>query len=138
MSHALGLNAELVLAHKTDRSCRKDPNCYTEPLVRFWFADGRTLDVDAESSGVPFGALPSTLDNRDALLLSLTASDETKPFHTVLMAGTGNEKSVAEGDLQLESNGNLSADLRVTLGVTRAQRVREILRNANQRERQMF
>jgi len=140
LSYALGLKTELVLAHQAGHICHRasGPNCYTEPLVRFRFADGKILDADAETSGVPFGTLPPTLDNKDALLVPLTASDETRLLHTALMPSAGSEKSLAEGDLLLESNGNLSVELHVTLGTTRSQAVRQILRNTSQRERQMF
>lgn len=142
LSHALGLKTSLLLARKTGHGCSgaSDLNCYTEPLVRFWFADGKTVDVDAESGGLSFGAFSATLDREDALLVSLNAQaeDEGRQLHVSLTRDSADEKSLAEGDLLLESNGNLSVKLHVRLGLTRSQQVRAILHNANQHERQAF
>ncbi|PYP87291.1 MAG: hypothetical protein DMG65_17565 [Candidatus Angelobacter sp. Gp1-AA117] len=140
LSRTLGLKASLLLARRTGHGCSGSSgfSCYTEPLVRFWFPDGKTVDVDAESSGLPFGSLAATFDRKDALLVPLTAEDEGRQLHASLTGDAAGEKSLAEGDLVLESNGNLAVQLHVRLGITRSQQVRAILRNANRRERQAF
>ena len=42
LARSAGLKASLVLAHKVDQRCGRehDFSCFTEPLVRFWFASG--------------------------------------------------------------------------------------------------
>ena len=73
LARSAGLKTSLMLAHKVDQRCGKehDFSCYTEPLVRFWLAAGEPVDVDAESDDLPFGAIPPSLNLRDALLVSL-------------------------------------------------------------------
>src|SRR5947209_11271484 len=86
LSHALELKASLLLARKTGHTCSgsSDLNCYSEPLVRFWFGDGKIMDVDAESSGLPFGAVPPAYDRKDAVLVPFTAEDEGKQAQVAL------------------------------------------------------
>jgi hypothetical protein len=139
LARTAGLKAGLLLARKVDQSCGKQPDfsCYTEPLVRFWPTKGEPVDVDAESDDLPFGAIPPTLDPRDALSIPLLAEEEKKPEIVALTTRPANEKSVAEGDLSFQ-DGDLVANIQVQLGAVRAQEVRSVLRNAGERERQAF
>jgi hypothetical protein len=139
LARSAGLKAGLVLAHRVDQRCGKehDISCYTEPLVRFWPASGEPTDVDAESDDLPFGAIPPSLESRDALLVSLPAEEDKKLEIVSLPARLANEKSVAEGNLAFH-DGDLVADIQVQLGSVRAQEVRSMLRNAGDRERQAF
>ena len=139
LARIAGLKAGLLLARKVDQSCGKEPDfsCYTEPLVRFWPAKGEAVDVDAESDDLPFGAIPPSLDTRDALFIPLLAEEEKKPEIVALTTSLESEKSVAEGDLSFHE-GDLVANIQVQLGPVRAQEVRSTLRNAGERERQAF
>lgn len=139
LARAQGLKAALVLAHKIDQHCSKEHelSCYTEPLVRFWSANGEPVDVDAESDELPFGSIPPSLDPHDALLVSWQPEEEKKVETVSLPARMANEKSVAEGELSFH-DGDLVADIQIQLGATRAQDVRGMLRNAGDRERQAF
>jgi hypothetical protein len=56
LARAVGLNAELLLARKIEQDCGKELSCYTEPLVRFRLQNHESVDVDAESDDLPFGA----------------------------------------------------------------------------------
>ena len=134
-----GLKASLVLAHKVDQHCGRehDFSCYTEPLVRFWFAGGESVDVDAESDDLPFGVILPSLDTREALLVPVLTEDEQKLEIIALSNKLAHEKSVAEGDLSFH-DGDLVADIQVQLGSVRAQEVRNMLRNAGDPERQAF
>jgi cellulose synthase operon protein C len=138
LARASGLNAELILARKIGQTCHgnQDRNCYTVPLVRFTFASGKTLDADAESVGA-FGAVPSGLDPRHGLRVPLRANDQ-RPVLVALTPETGADKSVAETELFLKEDGNLSVDLHIRLGTARGQQVRAVLQAADQRERQIF
>ena len=73
LARTAGIKAGLLLARKVDQLCGKEPvfSCYTEPLVRFWLGKGEAVDVDAESDDLPFGAIPPSLDTRDALFIPL-------------------------------------------------------------------
>ncbi|MGC2695872.1 MAG: DUF3858 domain-containing protein [Candidatus Angelobacter sp.] len=139
LAHTVGLKAGLILARKVDQSCGKERDffCYTEPVVRFWFADGEISDVDAESDDLPFGALPPLLETRDALFVPLLEEDEKKPEFASLTAAYTHEKSVANADLSFHQD-DLSASLDVRLGASRAQEIRSLLRSAGQGERQAF
>jgi tetratricopeptide (TPR) repeat protein len=139
LSRALGLKSELVMARKVGQGCprNKERACYTVPLVRFTFSSGRTVDADAESAGVPFGALPFDVDSEDAVLAPLRASD-AQQVHVRLMPSTSDEKSVAEGELFLNESGSLTVDLHVKLGLARSQQVRAVLQASNQSERRIF
>ena len=79
LARAVGLRAELLLARKIEQSCGKELSCYTEPLVRFWLPNGESVDVDAESDDLPFGAIPPSLDTREAHLVPLLPEEEKKP-----------------------------------------------------------
>jgi hypothetical protein len=136
LARASGLNAELVLARKIGQHCdRKDESCYSVPLVQFTFASGKTLDVDAESrSG--FGAIAFDLDPAKALRVPLR--NDRQQADVSLAADATGEKSVAEADLLLGEDHDLMVDLHVRLGITRGRQVRNVLRAADQRERQIF
>jgi tetratricopeptide (TPR) repeat protein len=137
LARAVGLKAELLLARKIEQNCGKELFCYTEPLVRFWLPNGETVDVDAESDDLPFGAIPPSLDAREAHLIPLLAEEEKKPEIVALNPRLAGEKSLAEADISF-SDGDLVASIHVQLGSVRAQEVRNLLRNAGERERQAF
>lgn len=139
LARVSGLQAGLVLAHAIDHSCENnlDVRCYTEPLARFWIS-GETVDVDAESDGLPFGAVPPSLDSRDAFFIPLSARDEKKPGIVALTMNPAREKTAAEGELSLSRDGDLEASVHVRLGATRTQEVRSQLRGTDARERQAF
>ncbi|HEY1939734.1 MAG TPA: DUF3857 domain-containing protein [Candidatus Angelobacter sp.] len=134
-----GLKAGLLLARKVDQTCGKDHDlsCYTEPLVRFWLANGEAVDVDAESDNSAFGDLSPSLESKDALFVPLLAEDVRKPEIVALITRPADDKSVAEGDLSFHE-GDLVANIQVQLGAVRAQEIRSMLRNASERERQSF
>jgi tetratricopeptide (TPR) repeat protein len=139
LSRTAGLKTSLLLARKIGQTCGRqtDFSCYAEPLVRFWFSSGETADVDAESGDLPFGSILPSLEMREALLVPL-ALDEVKKSEIVTLAvKIGNEKSLAEGELSFLQN-DLVADLQIRLGAARSQEVRGLLRNAGERERQVF
>jgi cellulose synthase operon protein C len=139
LARAARLQAGLLMARKIGQNCGspRDLSCYTEPLVRFWFANGEIFDVDAEADDLPFGAIPPTLDTREALLVPLLPEEEKRPEITALARigneKPGNEKSVAEGELSFHE-GDLAANIQIRLGAARAQEVRSLLRNAGERQ----
>ena len=135
LARAVGLKADLLLARKIEQDCGKELSCFTEPLVRFWLPNHESLDVDAESDDLPFGAIPPSLDAREAHLIPLLAAEEKKPEIVALNPRLAGEKSVAEADLSF-SDGNLVATINVQLGSMRAQEVRNIFRSAGEREKQ--
>jgi len=139
LARTAGLKAGLLLASKVDQSCgrQSDFSCYTEPLVRFWFANGETIDVDAESDDLPFGSVPPSLETREALFVPLALEDARKPEIVALAVRSGNEKSVADGELSFRQS-DLVADLQIRLGAARAQEIRSLLRSAGDHERQAF
>ena len=139
LARTAGLKTGLLLARKLDQRCGKEPavSCYTEPLVRFWPARGEPIDVDAESDDLPFGAIPPTLDLREALYVPLIADEARRPEVVSLLSRPANEKSTAEGELSFQ-DGDLVAEIQIQLGPARAQEVRSTLRNAGERERQAF
>ena len=138
LARASGLNADLILARKMGQACadEKDESCYTVPLVRFIFASGKTLDVDPESTA-GFGSIPFDLHLHKAVRVPLRANDQ-QPTYVSLMSDMADEKSMAEADLLLGEDHDLSVDLHVRLGITRGRQVRNVLRAADQRERQIF
>ncbi|HET9836950.1 MAG TPA: DUF3857 domain-containing protein [Candidatus Angelobacter sp.] len=139
LARAAGLKAGLLLARKVDQKCarERDSDCYTEPLVRFWLPRGEIIDVDAEADDLPFGAVSPALEIHEALFVPLTADDEKKSETVALHVSFAEEKSVAEGELSLQSD-DLVAELDIRLGPARAQEIRSLLRSATPRERQAF
>jgi tetratricopeptide (TPR) repeat protein len=137
LARAVGLNAELLLARKIEQDCGKELSCYTEPLVRFRLQNHESVDVDAESDDLPFGAIPPSLDAREAHLIPLLSGEEKKPEIVAVNPRLADEKSVAEADLSF-SDGDLVAGIHVQLGSMRAQEVRNLLRSAGEREKQAF
>src|SRR5215472_15520799 len=138
LARAIGLKAALVLAHKIGQSCHGDTDltCYKQPLVRFWFAQGKVVDADAESGG-PFGTISSGLDGADALVVPLMPEADIN-LRVALVRSIADEKSIGEANLFLDENGALSVDLRIRLGASRGQQVRRLVESANERERQIF
>ncbi len=135
LARAAGLKAGLLLAHKVSLACSSqgDLSCYSEPLVRFWFADGGIFDVDAEADDLPFGVISPALKTNDALLVPLIAEDTKKPQITELATGQSAEKTSAEAQIKFEHD-DLVADLHIRLGAARAQEIRSLLRNAGERQ----
>jgi Domain of Unknown Function with PDB structure (DUF3857)/Domain of Unknown Function with PDB structure (DUF3858) len=140
LARVAGLKAGLLMAHKVDHLCAANPlpDCYTEPLVRFW-AGGEVIDADAEADDLAFGAISAGLDQHGALLIAPSAKKgESSPEMVALSIRPAQERSVAEGDLFLDTNGNLAASIHVRLGATRAQQVRAGLRRGGDAERQSY
>ena len=139
LARAAGIKTGLLLARKVDQKClrERDLACYTEPLVRFWFAHGEIIDVDAESDDLPFGTVSPAVDVREALFVPLTLEDEKKPEIASLAVKFAGERSTAEGELSLNHD-DLVAELDIRLGPARAQEIRSLLRSAAPRERQAF
>ena len=137
LARAVGLRAELLLARKVEQNCGEELSCFTEPLVRFWLPNGESTDVDAESDDLPFGVIPPSLDAREAHLIPLLTEEEKKPEIVALNPRLAGEKSVAEAEVSFP-NGNLVANLFVQLGSMRAQEIRNTLRNASEREHDLF
>ncbi|HMC32076.1 MAG TPA: DUF3857 domain-containing protein, partial [Candidatus Angelobacter sp.] len=120
LARAAGLKSGLLLARKVDQACSRDRalSCYTEPLVRFWFAHGEIFDADAESDDLPFGTVSPTLETREALFVPLTLEDEKKPEIASLAVKFAGERSMAEGELSLHQD-DLVAELEIHLGTAR-------------------
>lgn len=139
LARVTGLRTGLVLARRIDQHCGKEHSlsCNTQPLVRFWLADGETVDADAESDDLPFGAIPPYLDPHDAVLVSFQPQEDKRQEIVNLAGAASSEESLAEGNLTFHES-DLVADIQVRLGSTRAQEVRSLLRNAGDRERQAF
>ncbi len=135
MARAAGLKASLLMARKTGQSCslERDLSCYTEPLVRFWFAGGEVSDVDAEADDLPFGTILPAIETHDALLAPLGSADMKKPEMMELSVRHGAEKTVAEGEISFQQN-DLIAELTIRLGDARAQEIRSLLRNPGERQ----
>ena len=131
------MKADLLLARKIEQDCGRELSCFTEPLVRFWLQNHESVNVDAESDDLPFGAIPPSLDAREAHLIPLLAEEEKKPEIVALNLRLAGERSVAEADLWL-SDGNLVATIDVQLGSMGAHEARNIFRGAGEREKQGF
>ncbi|HZD93639.1 MAG TPA: hypothetical protein VE133_05250, partial [Candidatus Sulfotelmatobacter sp.] len=129
-----GLEASLLMARKVGRSCGSthDPSCYTEPLVRFSFADGQVFDVDAEADDLPFATISPALETHEALFVPLREEEKRAEIASTA-ARSAIEKSVAEGELSFLQD-DLVADIQVRLGAARAQELRNVLRNAGERQ----
>lgn len=137
LARASGVNAALLLARKIGANCTSDASldCYTEPLVRFWVG-GEVIDADPEGDDLAFGEISPALDPRSAWLVPLAAGNSAKPEIVSFSIPPLQEQTVGEGDLFLNSNGNLSASIHIRLGAARAQEVRAALHSGSGRERQ--
>ena len=141
LARASGLRAELLMAQPLESSCTQtlDPNCFTEPLVRF-FVNGETIDADAEGDELPFGALSSSLNQERALLVPLQTGGTPHLELVELTARAARQKSVGEGDLFLQGDGSLAASVHVRLGAERAREIRRVLHSSSfsDQQRQSF
>lgn len=137
LARETGLKAGLLMARGIDQVCSaKQPlTCYNQPLVRFW-ADGELIDADAEADDLAFGAVSAGLDPRSALLVTLKSANA--PELVSVSIKPAQERSTAEGDLFLDSTGNLSASVHVRLGAARSQQIRANLRSSSEREKQGY
>jgi hypothetical protein len=100
--------------------------------------DGEIVDADAEADGLAFGALPPVIDRNRALLISLPWHPPDSMSHTpqivALSSSPAQERSVGEGDLFLDSRGNLTAAIHIRPGSARSQEIRASLRSGSDRE----
>jgi cellulose synthase operon protein C len=140
-ARASGLRAELLMAQPLESSCTQtlDPNCFTEPLVRF-FVNGETVDADAEADNLPFGAIPSTLNPQSALLVPLQTGATPHMQLVELPARATRQKSIGEGDLFLQGDGSLAASIHIRLGTERGREIRRVLHSSSfsDHDRQTF
>ena len=137
LARASGLNAALLLARKIGVHCTSNLSldCYTEPLVRFWVG-GEVIDADAEADDLAFGEISPALDPHNAWLVPVAAASSDKPEFVTLSISPLQEQTAGEGDLFLDSSGNLSASIHIRLGAARAQEIRTALHTGSARERQ--
>jgi tetratricopeptide (TPR) repeat protein len=138
LARAAGIKAALLLARKIGSGCTEDLACYTEPLVRLWL-DGQVVDTDAEADGLAFGAVPPAMDRSKALLISFPLHPPDQMPHTpqivAVSSSPAQERSVGEGDLFLDSRGDLTAAIHIRPGSARSQEIRASLRSGSDRER---
>jgi tetratricopeptide (TPR) repeat protein len=133
VARAAGLDADLVLARNAGnivRDTRASLGLYSRPLVRFRFADGAETFADAETEGLAFGAVPPSFERPDALLIPAPhENDEMQVAASAILSLPANaeEQSVAEGDVTLDSDGSLKADVTIRLGAWRGAQMRSIL-----------
>ncbi len=137
VARAAGLNADLLLARDIGTYAGGGTggptlDAYSRPLVLFRFAKGEVA-ADAETDGLAFGALPVTLETRDALLVrgslegGIGMAARSPSMIVALPASRGSNESRADADLTLDADGNLSADIRIALSTWRAAQMRSIL-----------
>jgi hypothetical protein len=144
VARVLGIPAELVLARDIGAPLPRQASldAYTHPLVRLRLRAPENREqyeiVDVESDGLPFGSLPPTLDRSRALLVPVERASARDPLFIALAGATDSEQSVADGNVVFDSDGNLLATLRITLGTGRASQIRSILRAIPPGGRQRF
>jgi hypothetical protein len=145
VARAAGLDADLVLARNAGiivRDTRPSAGLYTKPLVRFRFADGREVFADAETEGLAFGAVPPSFERHDALLVPTPREDAATTQLAVAailsLPANAEQQSVAEGDVTLEADGSLKADVTIRLGPWRAAQMRSILAGIEPAQRPRF
>jgi cellulose synthase operon protein C len=143
VARAAGLDADLVLARNAGnlvRDGRASLALYSRPLLRFRFPDGREVFADAETDGLPFGALPPSLERRDALLVPVLRDNVEKAAAGPLVSlpTTVDEQSVADADVTLESDGSLRADVTIRMGAWRGAQMRTILGGIEPQQRARF
>jgi tetratricopeptide (TPR) repeat protein len=144
VARAAGLDADLVLARNAGaivRDTRPSLGLYSKPLVRFRFADGREVFADAETEGLAFGAVPPLFERHDALLVPAPHEDGAALTSTAAILSlptNAEEQSVAEGDVTLDSDGSLKADVTIRLGPWRAAQMRSILAGIEPAHRPQF
>lgn len=143
VASAAGLRADLVLARDiADPASGPALHAYTRPLVRFRFpaASGeRDVICDAETDSIGFGELPPTLATTDALFVPVHAVEPARePAITGLPGPQSQEDSVADAELRLDVNGDLSAQVAIHMVGWRGAQMRSILRGIARPDRQHF
>ena len=137
LARAAGIEADVLLARKLEeaRPAAPEPNIYRHPLVRFRFGDHEVL-ADAEDTGLAFGVAPSELAPDEALLVSLSRPEAAQ--FVSLNAAAADEQSVAQGDVNFDAEGNLSATVTIRMGSARGAQMRGILGGIAPDERRHF
>jgi tetratricopeptide (TPR) repeat protein len=140
IARATGLDADVVLTRRIDDVDRDRPSflAYTHPLVLFRLSAGNML-VDAESDGVPFGAVPPTTDRTQALLVPVEIPT-SQPLIALnqFVSPSASEHSEAVGDIRFNEQGDLQADVTITMGNWRGAQMRNILAGVQPSERKHF
>jgi tetratricopeptide (TPR) repeat protein len=146
VARAAGLDADLVLGRNAGNvvhDTRASLGLYSRPLVRFRFGDGREMFADAETEGMAFGSVPPSFERQDALLVPAPQEKENDGMpadgSTILsLPANSEEQSVAEGDVTLDDDGSLQADVTIRLGAWRAAQMRSILAGIDPAQRPRF
>lgn len=134
LAHAEGLQADLVLARNSGAVAgmgapAPSMSAYTRPLVRFHLRSHDVV-VDAESDGLAFGALPPAIAHTDSLAITLPDENNAAAVETAILKlplRQSMEESVARGEITIEGNGDLSADVSIVLGAWRGAQMRSML-----------
>jgi hypothetical protein len=142
IARAAGLKADLVLARNAGvvlagQAPWPSLDVYTRPLVRFRFAD-KDVIADAETEGLAFGALPPSVERHDALLVSPDRGRRDGSALLQLPDSAVADQSVARGEVTLDTEGNLSAQLTIVLGAWRGAQMRSILGGIEPAQRGQF
>jgi hypothetical protein len=148
LARVAGIKADLVLARNSGTQANNSPapDIYTRPLVRFRLRDTQgtgTHDVivDAESNGLPFGALAPALAHNDSLLVTLPDEKHNASVESAILKLPTNhaiDESVARAEVTLEANGDLRADITILLGSWRGSQMRGILAGIEKSQRGHF
>ncbi|MGI9103618.1 MAG: DUF3857 domain-containing protein [Terriglobales bacterium] len=150
VARAAGLDASLVLARGAGTifnggAPKPALDVYSRPLLRFHFNDGRghaEIYADAETEGLPFGAVPPTIERHDALLVpalrEAEGASEIFAAAIVTLPALQPEQSVARGDVTVDGDGNLAADVTIQLGAWRGAQMRSILAGIEPGRRDQF
>ncbi len=144
LARAAGLDADLVLARSAGavvRDTRASLGLYTRPLIKFRFPDGHEAYADAETDGLAFGAIPPTIERQDALLVPVARENQATQIAgsaIVALPANAEEQSVAEGNVTLDKNGTLTADVTIRMGAWRGAQMRTILAGIEPAQRPDF
>jgi hypothetical protein len=102
-----------------------------------------------------FGVLPPTISHEDALLVPVSEANlrealtlslqnqkgdrsDAAPLIVPVPASVGDEQSIADGDITIDSDGNMTAQVTIHMGVARSAQIRGTLNGIEPGERQHF
>lgn len=133
LARAMGIEADVLMTRDAGSPAPQvaSPQAYSRPLIVFHYKEGdRTRDVliDAESDGIGFGGIAAAIERKDALFVPLRErqGDDLRLI-TAVPTPLLDERSVAEAEVALDENGNLSARVSIRMGAARSAQMRAIL-----------
>lgn len=143
LAEAMGIRSDLLMTRDLGmpRPTAITPQAYSRPLIVFHIRSGQTardIVVDAENDGLGFGGISPAIARTDAMLVPLRAGRGNESLIAAVPQSLLEDHSIAEGDVTIDDDGDLTASVLIRMGAGRSAQMRSILGGIAPEGRQHF